>query len=1188
MDSLTFVSPASVRVLLVPVNELTHSDFQNILETLRRVKDIRAVDLIHNPGKFNPQAYPQGHIYFDFITRDDDSESLFLHDFEPFRKTAIVIGVCKWNENLTDDKIRELKNSLKKKYASPISHFIMAFDSPKTFDSKVSEVYSVDSNTSDMETKICDLTSRFLSNFSTYASAYEHTTLRSPGNLNGGGIIPKHKKKLTNSFELNSERIKQMSANGRKLKLSANFYLMAGNLKSALSNFSEAIYNLKFSNDKLWIASALDGLAVCIFLLASIGVPYQLPPFLLNFLYQANDLENALTTPTSSPRNSFQLMRNQDSSASSISSLNIPDVPLNIVQETIFNCGRLSSAFYNQTKTSHSDYIPQIVVSESLLRYASLLVSINANGGLTLELIHEILTSSSIYSDKHTSSDFDIEYFNNLCFHVLDSDFRHLSINQQLKLYVSLISLYSTTNLHMKKSLMTKNFLDLIIKSKHVLSVNKFEYNDLNILMNHYCENYGINITDKNGYKGTPNYLQKKILLQLLSFCTKIHHYDGYVYYSSILLKYFHFLLSSDEQQHIYKNIKEYSSFSEISLTYWDSNMLLNFSIDATAGTIVEGEQCNVDILLRNPFAFEVDIKSFKLITEGDFPLKLATLDGKIDSDSETEIPTIFLKPYSEVHLPLVVIPAKHGQLTITGISAIAASCKEQIFVSKQHSSVSFLPKINKPLESDSREKTISTRTWSVSVIYRQPLLKLVNIKLSDKWLMLLDGERKQFKVVLKNISNTEINHLISKFKDSTTDRLNAELNNKLLQPNEIYEIEYQLLMKKPFKILNKHDLAQIKGNESFHLDIEISGKLGVNEANLVLEYSHQKNTSSEFKRSLSIPVNLTVYPSVELAGCDIIPLTSNTKISEDNSDPCWKYLRKMKDSNHDISNFCLLALDFVNMWSEEMEICIECTPEKRTEKDTHESNDSGENITQEKFTVVSSLHSRKNIRMFIPLLRMDIDDEFLNRRIPSLRNKQFIIDKKTPIAEQTFIKHAFWYKEEILGRLNATWKISPNVSSSIHSGKTGTIDLRGFRFSSKMIEVLEVEKIGISLKLLDEKDNLVDLNNVRINTFYTISVHLINRNKNPMFGIIRHIPVCKDPPYTYEKKILINGILQYSVEKPLESGETRLYELGVVFLEKGEFEWGALFDEIDGWRDGNINIKKQHLQREQLKFKVY
>lgn len=231
MEEITFLAPAMVRALLVPVAEFDQTKFRNVVEVLKRVKDVRALDLVHSPGKFNPQAYPQGHVYYNFITRDDDADSLFLHDFEPFRKTAVVIGLLGWSKEVTEEIIRLKKNQLQRKYPAPIANIIMIFGCPIAFESKISDVFCVDENLSNIETRICDATSRFLCKFSVYASAYEHTTLRSPGNLTG--VVLKQRKRLSSSFEMNPERSKQMVTRGRRLKLNANFYLMAGNLKAS-------------------------------------------------------------------------------------------------------------------------------------------------------------------------------------------------------------------------------------------------------------------------------------------------------------------------------------------------------------------------------------------------------------------------------------------------------------------------------------------------------------------------------------------------------------------------------------------------------------------------------------------------------------------------------------------------------------------------------------------------------------------------------------------------------------------------------------------------------------------------------------------------------------------------------------------------------------------------------------------
>lgn len=1161
MDYISYISPATVRSLVVPIQQLEQYDLRKIIDILKRVRDVRTLDLIHNPGKFNPQAYPHGHIYFNFITKDEDDETLFLHDFEPFRKTNIVIGVAKWNVLLNDDSIRKMKTELQKRYPSPISQFILIFECPKDYETKVSEVYTIDESTLNMETKLCDLTSRFLSNFSTYASAYEHTTLRSPGNMTRS--ISNLRKKHTASFELNAEKMKLLGSKGRKLKLSANFYLIAGNLKNALNEFSEAIYNLNFASDYLWLASALDGLGVCLFLLTSIGVPYQLPAFLENLIASTDDLKSG-ATPLASPRSSFQIPRTSSSFSRSIDSLST--VAPKVVENTILRCGKLSAIFYEKAINGGTEQVPQIVFSECLIRYCLFEVSINANQKFDSELIKQILNPIG-FNKLHLAENFKSEAFHSLCYFILNTKFKQLSDCQQMKIYHSLACLYFKTNMKMKYCLLVSCFLDSIIGSDKIVYGSKIEYDYLDNLLEEYCTIN--NIMKKNT---GPNHVQVRKLNQVLKFCEKISYYKAYIHYGFIGLDNFRNLLTNDEQIEIHKNVQAFSLMVTELPEYWDSRIFVDFQYEVESEKIVEGETCTVSVLLRNPYAFEIEIKDLKLSTLDNFPLKVSAYDFSETENFNTFISNI-LKPYSELVISLDIIPERPGKLEIDGVIAAVDICKTKKFAVYREQPNSFLPKVNKnPLELPLRE----AKTWAISVVHTQPLLKIVTIGLSDKWLMLLEGERRRFKVELKNISKTEINHLISKFKDSTTELLTAELNNKSLQPSEIYEIEYQLLKRKPFKILNKDQLSNIKGYQPFHLDVEIMGKLGVKEASLFLEYSYQKDASIEFQRNLTIPVNLTVYPSVELAGCDIIPLTSNTKFNEINSDICWKYLGELKQKGANLTQFCLLALDFVNMWSEQMEIII----------DGKEFIHLNEEMLPE-FKSTCLIHSRKNARVFIPILRMDLDDDYLNQRIPSLRNRQFVIDTKTPAAEQLFIKNSFWYKEEILKRVKATWKVSSATEDSIHSGKIGEIDMRGFRFSSKMIQALEIEKVGIKLELLDVNGKAVDLGNVLLHTFYAVRIELKNRNKAPIFGMLRHIPVCKDPPYVYDRKILINGALQFSIESQLKPGETRLFELGVTFMEKGEYEWGAIFDEMSGWDDGNISIKKNHLQKEQLKFTI-
>ncbi|ODV85550.1 hypothetical protein CANARDRAFT_189952, partial [[Candida] arabinofermentans NRRL YB-2248] len=263
-----FASPSRVKFSIVPVNDLKSSQFKEYSDALFKVNEVRLVDVSTSQGLFNPQAYPQGRITYNFTTESDDTESLFLQDFDPFRKVFGTIGIAHWTPDLTDEKLKKIHEELKKEFNNSISHFIMIFDSPAEYQSSTEFVHVVNKNLDNIETSVCDFSVTFLESLSSYASSYQHVTLRSPGTIIGSSSIrpnstlkEKQKRRISGSLDINQDKIKQHRTKGRRLKISANFFLLAGNLKSAITDFCESIFNLRFANDYLWLASALDGLA---------------------------------------------------------------------------------------------------------------------------------------------------------------------------------------------------------------------------------------------------------------------------------------------------------------------------------------------------------------------------------------------------------------------------------------------------------------------------------------------------------------------------------------------------------------------------------------------------------------------------------------------------------------------------------------------------------------------------------------------------------------------------------------------------------------------------------------------------------------------------------------------------------------------------------------------------------------
>lgn len=1188
MESVGFASPAMVRTLLVPAAKLHRDDFMRHRACFQSVKDVRCVDLTSNPGIFNPQAYPQGRIFHNFVTKDEDEDTFFLHHFEPFRKTSIVIGIGVWENGMNDDTIRAMKGDMAKEYSSAITTALIIFNAPADISTKVADSYIVGVAPVNLETVVCDITSRFLANFSRYASAYEHTTLRSPGSLSGAtskvvphSLLEKQRKRLTNSME--TEKAKQNLDKGRKLKLSASFYLMVGNYKKALSDFSDAINLLFSANDHLWLASAFDGISICLFLLAYVGVPFQLPTFLTTIIDNGKTIEPS-KLGFMSPKSSFQLSRST-TPRSSMVNLNLPDVPLATVADIVVKLSKLSLYHYHTA----SEYVPLVVMAESGLRNAYLAVLVGTEGALTRELMTAAIYGTDWQDCKVIKGALDLSYFSMLVSPINQTDFSSLSPLLRLKSYSVLIHLYMMVSMSRKACLMINQFIEVVITLKSYSIVNSFNFKELDNILEFYISTYGIRQT-RDVALGEPNVLQLRAIYQAVELCSKISFHEGFIKYASIMLRDFHTFLIEDDQVALYEEIKHMMNETGITPQYWDVDMFVSFEIDERDKELIEGEVSDVYVTVNNPFAFPIEIQDYLLSTVDDFQLNLSI---NTNFPFVTPFKSIIIQAQETKRIPFLLLPQSNGVIKVDGLWATVCGCKREKFIVNKQAAVTTFKLKEKCASESLKTRQVAPaipKIWDVKVVHKQPRLKLVNVELEEH-VMLLEGEYREFKITLKNDSDVPINQLDLKFHDSTTDPLNTLLSKKDVPVNEVYELEYYLFVKKPFEILNKIDVNKIGPKETFHLNLKIWGKRGVTEAKLILDYANQMPKSLvKFKRELVVPVKISVYPSVELAGCDIIPVTANTTLSVTSDNMCVNYLKSMVAKGYELSDFCVLALDFMNMCPEQVEVTLQSLLQSSSDPKFQDGSGLLNTLTDIDFEYTLSLATRQNVRVFLPVKRVDLAEDQLLKSIPSLRNKQYVRDYKTPEAEQQFIRLSFWYRNEILNRLRATWKISDKARSSISAGRSGTIDIRSLKLSSKMLSFIEVDKLVISIDLLDNKGEPCNMSQITLSQVYTVRVTLINRNAYPVFGMIRHVVVCKNPPFTIDDKVLINGTLQFAIGQQLLPGTSRHFDLEAVFLERGSYEWGALFDLMelaDGSALESLAIKRQFLQRQQLNFSV-
>lgn len=282
MDNLiqlpSFVNPSKIQTLLIPIGNWKRKEFNKVVSDLRAKNEITLLDITPiNSSLFTPQGFPNGKLFFNFNTIDNNDETnLFLYDFEPFRKTFIVIGLVNnididIDSNLNDPT--ETLNLLKEKYSTVISHNLIYINNKNTMitthetndnipndkdnNELTHNVFNLNlqnpENEFHLETIICDIARNFLIALDRYYLSYKHVTLHSPGIIGGNTIlkttINKNIFKLDQSDDLiNNSKNSNINNNNNNTNLSSANILSNGNTNiSATTNNTP--YN-KESNTK--------------------------------------------------------------------------------------------------------------------------------------------------------------------------------------------------------------------------------------------------------------------------------------------------------------------------------------------------------------------------------------------------------------------------------------------------------------------------------------------------------------------------------------------------------------------------------------------------------------------------------------------------------------------------------------------------------------------------------------------------------------------------------------------------------------------------------------------------------------------------------------------------------------------------------------------------------------------------
>ncbi|ORY03584.1 TRAPP II complex [Clohesyomyces aquaticus] len=623
---------------------------------------------------------------------------------------------------------------------------------------------------------------------------------------------------------------------------------------------------------------------------------------------------------------------------------------------------------------------------------------------------------------------------------------------------------------------------------------------------------------------------------------------------------------------------------------------------NSTAETIlVANNEYRFVIALQNPYDFELEVSSLRIAGDG------------LEFVAHEEL--FVLGPYRTQKFPIIGVARSAGALTINGCYVKVKGCRERLFpifpepwrperelkMKKLGLKACQVAPGSRPASAVSAptEMTIAVaprpEQLNFTVIPDQPVVEIVDVSLPQAAVMVLEGERKRFRITLRNTSlTTAVDFVHVSFQDSATSAIQSATSNKDLPPAELHELETQLAYFPSLRWCRPDDQETfvIPAGETASFEIEVVGRTRLTNAIIQFDYANLGRRRSEvkdrfFTRQLSVPISITVNASIQLQRPDIVPLsgdfswtdkssqlqTSPVASHTESSDPPallagqdngrFKDLLAYTPGQDNGQEYCMVLLDLRNSWPNPLAISLQVVATGNEEENT-------EQARSQKYGVNEVIQPGHVNRLAMILPKVYLKNPYA--AVPSLNpanQRQFVVSASqiSPEVERAS-REAFWYRKELLNRIRGTWKEEGN-------GREGDIDLRSIRLSPRMVEAIRLEDIMIETVI--EPDYPVEGDEVRqigrskfevhVDDFLTLKTKIHNRSDRPISPLLRLQPHVAGLPHNIaldlDKRFSWTGVLQKKLPTIL-AGQVVETELGIVALCSGIFEVGGTVEEVE------------------------
>ncbi|THX33239.1 hypercellular protein-like protein HypA [Aureobasidium pullulans] len=456
-DPLSPIAPARVRVLVLPAGRIKKQRFMTFLDRLHQHDSVRLGDISPDGRSsktiFSPLAFPNGSLLYNFSTSMAPPSHTQLAPFDLFREPMMVLGIADAleYESSPKDELKEVADKLAEQFPKILVSQLLVMDCTAeqqeswSLDSAICVPPSQATKTTTMNTIMCDISAKLLSEMGTYATAVQalpsvqspgaaarpsdsrphldrslslasrpespadpsavlspsdtHPSRGPPTNYDEMGAHTRSDSgKMANRDRMSVQAFGSTSAqekakNKGKARVGivvGNLYMLAGRWNDAWRELVENTNKARTATDYLWYAKGLESIVVCMLLLIWSGFDFPIPAICNSGPDRSSSLISSAITRDGVPPIGQQEPAAAKQAASRASRL-LPDLVPMII------------SIYERTNTLAGEPMSPVAYSETVLRMSKLLAFLqNAGGELDSNVLQKIASTSSrsLYQPK--------------------------------------------------------------------------------------------------------------------------------------------------------------------------------------------------------------------------------------------------------------------------------------------------------------------------------------------------------------------------------------------------------------------------------------------------------------------------------------------------------------------------------------------------------------------------------------------------------------------------------------------------------------------------------------------------------------------------------------------------------------------------------------------------------------------